>query len=111
MIAILVMLPVTVAIRIRKQGLPLINSLPVIESLIMRKWLVKTEHMNGAGHVFMDETHQLVISDLRKSDLEDSSLHQRRSGQARRAIEGSRTCGKPWAPICESGPDLVGCQE
>jgi hypothetical protein len=56
--------------------LALISSLPVIEILILWKLFARTEDMNGAGHIFMDQAHLFVISSLRKRYLKDCSFHE-----------------------------------
>src|SRR2546422_348218 len=76
----------------------LISRPRVIEGLIMRQSLGRTENVNRSRHISMNQARQLEIARNREIYGEGASLYQRWSGHACRAIERSGVGREPGTP-------------
>src|ERR1700676_822546 len=72
---------------IRQERLALLNRLIIIRVLPMRKCLDKTEHMDDAGHILVDQTDQFEVADSWECYGKLLPLGQRCGGEACCTIE------------------------
>jgi len=70
---------------------PLRGGLVVIEVLVMRESLCRTQNVNGSGHRIVNQAFQLVVTGFWKRQSEGLSLHHRRGAHASGAVEGGAT--------------------
>src|SRR6266849_8049115 len=57
-----VLVDVRRSVDVREQGGALVVSLTVVESLVMRQWHPRIQHMDGGGHVGMSQADQLEVT-------------------------------------------------
>src|SRR5580765_7173914 len=100
---------VMLVVAILEQVSPLLNRLLVIEGLIMRKWLRRSENVNCSIHIFMDQAKQLEISGGWENDGEGLPLYHRGSRYAGRTIEGGWIARKSGTALRKKWPWLTGC--